>query len=90
MKFTSVLTGYGHGRGVGAGGKTPFVLDSEVSTSGILYPALQSHKKGHLRVSNLHSIYYEVFGNPNGRPVVCEFRLCCVSCSVFLIELALC
>lgn len=54
----------------GAGGKTPYVLDPEVSTSGTLYPALQSHKKGHLHVSNLHSIYYEVFGNPNGRPVV--------------------
>ncbi|KAG0626271.1 hypothetical protein M758_2G115500 [Ceratodon purpureus] len=54
----------------GAGGKTPFVLDSEVTTSGNLYPPLQSHKKGHLQVSNLHSVYYEVFGNPNGRPVV--------------------
>lgn len=54
----------------GGGRKTPFVLDPEVSTSGTLYPALRSHKRGHLHVSNLHSIYYEVFGNPNGRPAV--------------------
>lgn len=78
---------YGRGRGVGAGGKAPFVVDSEVSTSGSLYPALQSHKKGHLHVSNLHSIYYEVFGNPSGRPVVCEFLSCCLL-AVFLIEMA--
>ncbi len=26
--------------------------------------------KGHLRVSNIHKIYYEAFGNPNGIPVL--------------------
>ena len=26
--------------------------------------------KGHLKVSNIHKIYYEEFGNPNGIPIV--------------------
>ena len=26
--------------------------------------------KGHLKVSNIHKIYYEEFGNPNGTPIL--------------------
>ena len=26
--------------------------------------------KGHLKVSNIHKIYYEEFGNPNGIPIL--------------------
>jgi len=35
-----------------------------------LYPALRPYRKGMLRVSQLHELYYEESGNPEGRPVV--------------------
>jgi proline iminopeptidase len=34
------------------------------------YPEIQPYKTGRLRVSELHEIYYEESGNPNGDPVV--------------------
>lgn len=35
-----------------------------------LYPPIEPHITGTLRVSDLHEIYYEVSGAPNGKPVV--------------------
>ncbi|PRQ00509.1 prolyl aminopeptidase [Enhygromyxa salina] len=35
-----------------------------------LYPDIQPHASGHLRVSHTHEVYWEVSGNPNGKPVV--------------------
>lgn len=35
-----------------------------------LWPAIEPYETGFLRVSDLHEIYYELCGNPNGRPVV--------------------
>jgi proline iminopeptidase len=35
-----------------------------------LYPDIEAHHVGALRVSPLHEIYYEVSGNPEGKPVV--------------------
>jgi proline iminopeptidase len=35
-----------------------------------LYPAIEPNKTGHLRVSELHEIYYEECGNPAGKPAV--------------------
>ncbi len=34
------------------------------------YPPIEPYNSGHLRVSELHSIYYEESGNPNGQPAV--------------------
>ena len=34
------------------------------------YPELQPYTRGRLRVSELHEIYYEECGNPDGKPVV--------------------
>lgn len=34
------------------------------------YPELQPYRRGRLRVSDLHEIYYEECGNPEGKPVV--------------------
>ncbi len=34
------------------------------------YPALEPYARGRLRVSDIHEIYYEECGNPNGKPVV--------------------
>lgn len=35
-----------------------------------LYPPIEPNRTGHLKVSDLHTIYYEVYGNPNGKPVL--------------------
>ena len=35
-----------------------------------LYPAIEPHQIGMLQVSDLHQIYFEVSGNPTGKPVV--------------------
>jgi len=35
-----------------------------------LYPAIEPHKTGRLRVSDVHELYFEESGNPNGKPVV--------------------
>lgn len=35
-----------------------------------LYPPIQPYQTGMLQVSDLHQIYYEQSGNPNGKPVV--------------------
>ncbi len=34
-----------------------------------LWPEIEPFETGHLRVSNLHQIFYELCGNPNGKPV---------------------
>lgn len=34
------------------------------------YPEIEPYDKGHLKVSNLHEIYYEQVGNPQGVPIV--------------------
>lgn len=34
------------------------------------YPEIEAYQSGHLKVSDLHSIYYEQCGNPEGKPVV--------------------
>src|SRR5271169_1037449 len=35
-----------------------------------LYPAIEPYRHGHLRVSDVHEIYYEESGNPAGKPAV--------------------
>ena len=35
-----------------------------------LYPAAAINQSGHLAVSDLHQVYWESCGNPNGKPVV--------------------
>lgn len=35
-----------------------------------LYPSLRTYRTGRLQVSELHEIYYEESGNPEGKPVV--------------------
>jgi len=35
-----------------------------------LYPPIEPHETGMLYVSDLHQIYFEVSGNPQGKPVV--------------------
>jgi proline iminopeptidase len=35
-----------------------------------LYSAIEPYQKGQLKVSELHTLYYEQVGNPNGKPIV--------------------
>lgn len=35
-----------------------------------LYPPINPYDVGHLRVSDVHELYYEQSGNPNGKPVI--------------------
>ena len=38
-----------------------------------LYPAIEPYQTGRLKVSDIHEIYYEISGNPKGKPaVVCH------------------
>ena len=34
------------------------------------YPEIEPYLTGRLRVSDIHEIYFEESGNPNGKPVV--------------------
>ena len=36
----------------------------------VLYPKIEPYKTGMLKVSDLHTIYWECNGNPSGKPVV--------------------
>jgi proline iminopeptidase len=38
--------------------------------SGELWPEIKPYKTGYLQVSELHQIYYQLGGNPNGKPVM--------------------
>ncbi len=40
------------------------------SKSRTLYPEIEPHASGMLEVSDLHTLYYEECGNPDGKPVV--------------------
>eukprot|EP01117_Protostelium_nocturnum_P004045 TRINITY_DN15319_c0_g1_i1.p1 TRINITY_DN15319_c0_g1~~TRINITY_DN15319_c0_g1_i1.p1 ORF type:complete len:369 (-),score=130.67 TRINITY_DN15319_c0_g1_i1:118-1224(-) len=35
-----------------------------------MYPPIEPFQSGHLKVSDIHSIYYEQCGNPDGNPIV--------------------
>ena len=36
----------------------------------VLYPEIEPYRTGRLQVSNLHNIYFELVGNPQGKPAV--------------------
>lgn len=36
-----------------------------------LWPEIEPYQTGSLKVSEIHEIYYELCGNPNGKPVTC-------------------
>ncbi|MFO0756314.1 MAG: prolyl aminopeptidase [Byssovorax sp.] len=41
-----------------------------LSTRRTFYPEIEHHRSGRLKVSDLHEIYWEESGNPQGKPVV--------------------
>ncbi len=36
----------------------------------VLFPEIKPHKRHQLKVSDLHELYYEECGNPNGKPAL--------------------
>ena len=40
------------------------------SDLGLLYPPIDAYQSGYLRVSNVHELYFEQSGNPQGKPVI--------------------
>ncbi|UQA62681.1 prolyl aminopeptidase [Polyangium aurulentum] len=43
---------------------------SDPLTRRTLYPEVEAHRTGRLRVSDVHELYFEESGNPKGKPVV--------------------
>ena len=46
------------------------LMMNKEALNNILYPSIEPFHSGMLPVSNLHQIYYEQSGNPNGKPVL--------------------
>ena len=45
-------------------------MDIQATTRRTLYPEIESYESGHLDVGDGHSLYWELSGNPDGKPVV--------------------
>ena len=45
-------------------------MDIQASQRRTLYPEIEPYKSGHLDVGDGHSLYWELCGNPDGKPVV--------------------
>jgi proline iminopeptidase len=45
-------------------------MDMPATTRRTLYPEIQPYETGHLDVGDGHNLYWELSGNPNGKPVV--------------------
>ncbi len=45
-------------------------MDIQTSQRRALYPQIEPYKSGHLDVGDGHSLYWELCGNPEGKPVV--------------------
>ncbi len=45
-------------------------MDMQTSGRRTLYPPIEPYKSGHLDVGDGHSLYWELCGNPDGKPVV--------------------
>ena len=44
--------------------------NKQETTEGKLWPAIAPYKTGYLQVSKIHNIFYQLGGNPNGKPVM--------------------
>ena len=48
----------------------PITENAKLEPRRTLYPAIEPFNTGHLRVSDLHNVYFEECGNPQGKPVI--------------------
>lgn len=46
------------------------IIPANMEKRRTLYPEIKPYDSGHIRVSDVHQLYYEQCGNPNGKPVV--------------------
>jgi proline iminopeptidase len=46
------------------------MMDTVTSTRRPLFPPIEPHTRGRLKVSDIHEIYFEECGNPNGKPAL--------------------
>jgi len=46
------------------------MTSAHLKTEDILFPQIEPYETGFLKVSNIHELYYELVGNPNGKPVI--------------------
>lgn len=44
-------------------------MKEQVAEESVLWPEIEPYQRGHLKVSEIHEIYYELSGNPDGIPV---------------------
>ncbi len=44
--------------------------NTNVSKKRELYPPIKPFQTGDIRVSDIHTVHYEVYGNPRGKPVL--------------------
>lgn len=63
MAYSSTESVYAEAEEVQLGSKDPWAHTA-------LYPQVAAHRSGSLQVSDLHSISYEVYGNPEGKPAL--------------------
>ena len=48
----------------------PVTTGAQQAAEPVLFPAQQPYSQGHLRVDDVHEIFYALFGNPEGKPVI--------------------
>ena len=46
------------------------IMATDTSQDQLLFPSIEPFDSGYLKVSELHSLYYEQCGKPNGKPVI--------------------
>ena len=45
-------------------------MGTKTQRPGELYPEIEPYHTGFLKVSDIHEIYYEQCGKPNGKPII--------------------
>ena len=46
-------------------------FDADPAEESPLWPEIEPFESGYLKVSDVHELYYELCGNPDGKPVFC-------------------
>jgi hypothetical protein len=56
--------------GIGHPYSTPAALAQDRPAFRDLYPPIEPYHTADIKVSDIHTVHYEVYGNPNGKPVL--------------------
>ena len=49
---------------------TSTTCDADVNAKAVLHPLSKEIDSGYIKVDSVHTIYYHVYGNPHGKPVL--------------------